>query len=298
MERVAFLIEETGAQLTCLLNPEALEQRRAAGFASRRHAGGLIVGDARADDPVIATGGGITELDLMLLFDADVAQETASGAATTVRPRSIDEPALTLNAASPGTPTPSSVPPRAVSVPPEERAAPSRATPPFDVRTLTGPFWALAENGEGDHPAPPVVRFIWGKVWNVPAIVLFVAERLELFDADGLPRRSWLSLRLRRVDLAQARASQGSASTADRGGGSAGGSGSMSRTIPLDDRGGPMERLDQVAAARYGNPELAWPLAARNGIDDALTLATGNAAGVRRSAQIVLPDEAALANAL
>lgn len=71
-----------------------------------------------------------------------------------------------------------------------------------DVRDLTGPIWNLAENTQsaGGSRRPPLVRFVWGKSWNIPGIVTAVAERLEEFAADGTPQRSWLSMRLWRVN--------------------------------------------------------------------------------------------------
>ncbi len=39
MERVAFLIEETGERIGCLLNPDSLVIRRSAGVQPRRSAG-------------------------------------------------------------------------------------------------------------------------------------------------------------------------------------------------------------------------------------------------------------------
>ncbi len=72
---MTFLIESTGARVSCLLNPEALEARRSAGVVRRRGAGGALLGNPRTDDPLVATGGGITEYDLKLLFDIDVANE-------------------------------------------------------------------------------------------------------------------------------------------------------------------------------------------------------------------------------
>lgn len=74
-----------------------------------------------------------------------------------------------------------------------------------DVRDLTAPLWNLAENTQsasGSH-RPPLVRFVWGKSWNIPGIVAAVAERLEAFAEDGVPQRSWLSMRLWRVDEAR-----------------------------------------------------------------------------------------------
>ncbi|HEY6292464.1 MAG TPA: hypothetical protein VI455_13015 [Terriglobia bacterium] len=70
-----------------------------------------------------------------------------------------------------------------------------------DVRDLTRPLWELAEGtSEGDgFSQPPLVRFVWGKAWNIPGVVVAVAERLENFGADGAPGRSWLRMRLLRV---------------------------------------------------------------------------------------------------
>lgn len=71
-----------------------------------------------------------------------------------------------------------------------------------DVRDLTRPLWNLAENIQSANGfrRPPLVRFVWGKSWNIPGIVAAVAERLEEFAADGMPQRSWLSMRLWRVN--------------------------------------------------------------------------------------------------
>ena len=70
-----------------------------------------------------------------------------------------------------------------------------------DVRDLTRPLWELAEGSpeESGFSRPPVVRFVWGKAWNIPAIVVAVAERLENFTSQGFPGRSWMRMRLLRV---------------------------------------------------------------------------------------------------
>lgn len=75
MERVAFLIEETGQHLSCLLNPETVVMTRTAGVEPRRSAGGRLTGAGLADDPLLFTGGGRTELRMDLLFDVDLAPE-------------------------------------------------------------------------------------------------------------------------------------------------------------------------------------------------------------------------------
>jgi len=150
MERVTFLIEQTGEQLACLLNPESLVLRREAGVRSRESTAGQLTGAGLTDRPLLFTGGGTTEVELDLLFDVSLAGSSIS----------------TRN-----------------------------------VRDLTGPLWALAENrAETDYGRPPLVRFLWGKTFNLPGIVVGVAERLERFTSEGIPARSWLRMRFARVD--------------------------------------------------------------------------------------------------
>ena len=152
MERVVFLVEESGERIACLLNPETFVVRRRAGVRTRRSVSGQLSGTAMADDPLIFTGGGRTELELDLLFDVSLMP--------------IDAGVYTE-----------------------------------DVRDLTAPLTGLAENlldSEG-YGRPPLVRFIWGRSWNVPGIITATAERLEDFTSEGAPRRSWIRLRLVRV---------------------------------------------------------------------------------------------------
>ncbi len=150
MERVAFLIERTGDRLGCLLNPESLVIRRTAGVRSRRSAAGQLTGTALADDPLLFTGGGRTEIEFELLFDISLIGSTIQT---------------------------------------------------DDVRDLTSPLWDLSENAVEDdgYGQPTLVRFVWGKSWNIPGVVESVAERLENFTADGTARRSWLKMRFVRA---------------------------------------------------------------------------------------------------
>src|SRR5690606_2869747 len=46
---------------------------------------------------------------------------------------------------------------------------------------------------------PPLVRFLWGKPWNFPGIITATAERFDYFTPEGVPRRSWLKLKMVRV---------------------------------------------------------------------------------------------------
>lgn len=237
MERVAFLIEGTNERLGCLLNPESLVVRRLAGVRPRRSATGRLTGAELADDPLLYTGGGTTELTLDLLFDVSLA---GSSIATE------------------------------------------------DVRDLTGPLWRLAENSAqpGGYGAPPVVRFIWGKSWNIPVVVVAAAERLEHFTPEGIPRRSWLRLRLLRVGDGQ------NEYTAARPLPVAGlwrgleiparGEASMERSYThqivgggAGDERGAGERLDQIAFDAYGNPAHWRLLALFNDIADPLRIPAG-----------------------
>ncbi len=73
MQRVAFLID-SGERIDCLLNPETVQVTRLAGVRQRGGADGQLTGVGLADDPLLFTGGGRTELVLDLLFDIDFAE--------------------------------------------------------------------------------------------------------------------------------------------------------------------------------------------------------------------------------
>lgn len=150
MERVAFLIEETGERISCMLNPESLTVRRTAGVQARRSLSGNLTGVGLTDDTLLYTGGGMTEMFLELLFEVIFSDNT-------------------------------------------------EVTP--DVRSLTAPLWQLAENASTNesYGQPTLVRFIWGKSWNIPGVVAAVSEHLDFFDSTGIPLRSWLKMRFLRV---------------------------------------------------------------------------------------------------
>lgn len=92
MERAALLIEDASGgtsfapgssldddRVECMLNPDHLIIRRSTGIASRRSLAGAFSATTLPDDPLLYTGGGVTELTLDLLFDV-----TLSGQTTTV----------------------------------------------------------------------------------------------------------------------------------------------------------------------------------------------------------------------
>ncbi|HYP24486.1 MAG TPA: hypothetical protein VEV43_13005 [Actinomycetota bacterium] len=227
MERVAFLVEETGERLSALLNPESLVMKRRAGLRSRRGVSGQLTGTRLMDDPLLYTGGGATELQLDLLFDTFLAGEGASE----------------------------------------------------DVRDLTRPLWQLAENArsEGAYGRPPLVRFLWGKVWNYPGIVQAVAERVEQFAASGAPRRSWLRMRLLRSaePPPPTAAAPGPGTLVLPRGGEVPPDNVMVHEVAGAGPDAPGERLDAIAERYYGNASLWRVIATFNGIGDPLHVPPG-----------------------
>lgn len=234
MERVAFLIEATQQRISCLINPGEVVLRRTAGVYPRRSAAGSLVSGLSAEDPVLYTGGGRTELEFGLLFDVALA---TSGHAIE------------------------------------------------DVRELTRPFLALAgteiKATSTGVIATPLVRFLWGRTWNILAAVVAAAERLERFTADGVPQRSWMRLRLWRMPEPTPAARVETAPT----------SGLLSTSLSAlsgtqaastdSDIGSAFEqvtasdRLETIAQRHFGHPAYWRWLAAINNLDDPLSLPAG-----------------------
>ncbi|MCL5273485.1 MAG: hypothetical protein M1434_01915 [Chloroflexi bacterium] len=245
MERAAFLIEETNQRIGCLLNPESLLMRRAAGLRPRQSLGGQLTGAGQNEDALIFTGGGRTELELDLLFDVSLTGST-----------------ITTD----------------------------------DVRDLTAPLWGLAENsadlsGTQGYRQPPLVRFVWGKSWNIPCVVAALAERLEEFTPEGAPTRSWLRMRIVRVN----EPARQTTSDIERGAGLPNELiNNIADALPDEahdetsrmhevvggseadsPQGGSSERLDDIAYKHYGNSSLWRLLAAINNIDDPMHIEAG-----------------------
>lgn len=192
MERVAFIVEETGERISCMLNPEHIVQRRIAGLAPRRSGSGVIAGPARSDSPLLHTGGGRTEVELQLLFDVDLLPPPIVPRPHSTVPLAIQEDEL--DGAGPD-----DLPPEETGATAPPAAGPGAIRPRRDVRDHTRPLWQLAENSAEGGRGVPHVRMVLGKEWNMLAVVEALAERFEQFDTSGTPRRSWLSMRLVRV---------------------------------------------------------------------------------------------------
>jgi hypothetical protein len=153
-----------------------------------------------------------------------------------------------------------------------------------DVRELTAPLWRLAENGAdgraGRGGGPTLVRFVWGKAWNVRGVVSAVAERLERFTPAGAAQRSWLSLRLLRVaEDPTAPASEAPvaapAAQLEAAAQAPAGVPTSHQVIGAGGAGGVGESLYDLAHAYYGNPGLWRLIASFNGITDPLKVAPG-----------------------
>ncbi|MFG1649699.1 hypothetical protein ACGFIE_07205 [Micromonospora sp. NPDC049275] len=233
MERVAFLIDSSGERVDCLLNPETVQVTRLAGVRSRGAGGGQLTGAGLADDPLVFTGGGRTELVLDLLFDVDFVQAQVR---------------------------------------------------PADVRVLTRPLWMLAENSTAEHGwlRPPLVRLVWGKTWNVPGVIVAVAERFDAFTGTGSPRRSWLRLKLVRAaetaDQAQAGFAEELAAVSTPS--AAPGSAVVAAGDGAAEPGRSGVRFDLLANDALGSP-LRWRLLAEhNRIADPLAVPAGTTLAV------------------
>jgi hypothetical protein len=236
MERVNFLMEDTGQRVGCLLNPESVTVSRLAGIRPRHPFGGSLVGATLSDEPLFFTGGGVTEINLELLFDVSIAGSTIRS---------------------------------------------------DDVRDLTGPLRDLAENRGRDarvhFAGPPLVTFIWGKTWNIPGVVTAIAERLESFTANGVPRRSWVRLRFVRVDGRERRRptratvslNHAARGLLDAPVAEADELLATHTVIGESSSTGSGERLDEVAERYYGNAELWRLIAIANGIDNPHEIAAG-----------------------
>ena len=186
MERVAFIVEETGERITCMLNPEHIVQRRIAGLAPRRTGAGIVAGPARSDSPLLHTGGGRTELELQLLFDVDLVPAPIVPPPPPPVPTSGQSGAERADRMRAGS---------------SSRRAPAPPPPPRrDVRDHTRPLWQLAENSARRRPgrAARAVRPRQGDGTCSPS-----SRRSPSGSSGSMraarPSRSWLSMRLVRV---------------------------------------------------------------------------------------------------
>lgn len=146
--------------------------------------------------------------------------------------------------------------------------------PVNDVRDLTRPLWRLSENPTG------AVRFVWGKTWNIRVAIAAIAERVEYFDGDGAPGRSWMRLRMLRIDEPAPQDEAASAAPQTLPGAET----QMLQIPPRPDvlagqananaaADAPPVRFDNIAFESYGDCNLFKDLADYNGIEDPFSAA-------------------------
>jgi len=269
MERVAFLIEQTGERVFAMINPDELIFERRSGVRMRQRDDLPLAVARRSDDPMIYVGGGVTDLTLNLLFDVDLlarsspsfSQEAGSRTPFWARAEAPSvgeaEPDAAAEDEGPGL----------------EPALPPTVT---DVRDLSGPLWRLTENGADDASVgPPIVHFIWGAAWNVPCIAISVAERFDQFSADGTPLRSWMRIRLRRTQLPSSTAREPDLEISPvRASGGGRPLESLPESVVLTDPT-TSSRPDLICDSVYGDLRLLHPLLQFNNIDDFWSLEPG-----------------------
>lgn len=249
MERVAFLVEQTGEQIGALLNPETVVMTRTAGVEARTSSGGRLTGAGLTDDPLLFTGGGRTEVRLDLLFDVELAPPDAR--VTDVRQLTRRIWALAENTASSGSD-------RQRRRPPAVRFVWGRAW------NIPGVVTEVAERFDRFAPDGSPLRS-----WMRLAFVRIGAA------ADEPGGEAWeLATRLPRVDLTgepvgAIGVAGGTGRPAHRADGSPDPGGtSGSRPRPTD----PVE-LGILSQAAFGTPLLWKALLAYNDVDDPVDLA-------------------------
>lgn len=143
---------------------------------------------------------------------------------------------------------------------------------PDDVRKLTRPIWDLAENhaGQSRYGRPPTMRLLWGATWNLRGLVTAVSERLEQFDSQGRAGRSWLRLRVRRVDYPRRRETDDPSEPPIAMDEARQRMDATATTAHEPVGGNRGERMDQIASERLGHPGLWSLIAEQNGLADPL----------------------------
>jgi hypothetical protein len=271
MERVAFLIEQTGERVFAMINPDELIFERRSGVRMRQRDELPLAVARRSDDPMIYVGGGVTDLTLNLLFDVDLLARSSpsfsqqAGSRTPFLARAAEAPSLA-----------DAVEGDSAAEDDGPGVMPALPTAVTDVRDLSGPLWRLTENGPDDASAgPPIVHFIWGAAWNVPCVAISVAERFDQFSVDGTPLRSWMRIRLRRTQLPSNTAREPDLSISPvRASGGGRPLESLPESVVLTDPT-TSSRPDLICDSVYGDQRLLHPLLQFNNIDDFWSLEPG-----------------------
>jgi nucleoid-associated protein YgaU len=110
-----------------------------------------------------------------------------------------------------------------------------------------------------EHPSPPLVVLHWGAISSFHAFITSVSAKYTLFSSTGTPLRAICSVSMEEMPGLPPRQNPTSGSEHVR---------RAHRTVAGDS-------LASIAYATYGDPGQWRPLAAFNGIDDPMRVATG-----------------------
>ncbi len=142
-----------------------------------------------------------------------------------------------------------------------------------DVRDHTKKLWDAsridqdAKNNTTNKGEPPRVVFIWGRAWSFEAIINSISEEFVLFNEDGVPLRSNVTVSLTQVK---------DDTTFGRQNPTSGGTPGKVYTVREGDR------LDLIAAQYYNKPMLWRYIAEHNDIDNPRELVPGQ--------QLLIPE--------
>jgi nucleoid-associated protein YgaU len=117
-----------------------------------------------------------------------------------------------------------------------------------DVRTLSEPFYQLVKMQPKTH-APPKIRMTWGQGLSFKAIVESVQQKFDLFNPNGIPLRTTLSLSLREYKTLEEQLAELKLESADH---------SKQYVVKRGDT------LSRIASREYGNPRLWREIALAN----------------------------------
>jgi len=127
-----------------------------------------------------------------------------------------------------------------------------------DVRKLTQQITNLMAIDSTTH-APPVVVFTWSSL-SFTCVLARAVQKFVMFLGEGTPVRARLQVSFQGYNNATTQSKEVKTQTADY---------SKSYTVAQGDT------LSKIAGMVYGNPALWRPIGMNNGLDDSISLTTG-----------------------
>jgi len=136
-----------------------------------------------------------------------------------------------------------------------------------DVRLTTQTLWKMTmidpskKETATNKGEPPLVEFRWGTLWTFKAIITQMTEQFVLFDPDGTPVRSKVTLQMRQAEEHGQYPGQNPTSGGHQG-----------YAVHTVTQG---ETIDLIAFQEYGASDAWRHLAASNNLDDPTRLQAG-----------------------